>query len=86
MMLGDEEAHHHLDPDVALRLGKRTKEDAGGGLGADPVAQRQRLTAVEHVSRFLHFKCMCRGLEEQWQVAADMYCVTVSRIGYIVSS
>ena len=54
LMIGGDEAQTCLDTGMTLRLGKRTKEETGGGLGADPLAQRQRLTAVEEVSSFLH--------------------------------
>lgn len=53
LMLGEEEAQSRLDTGVPLRLGKRAKVETDGGLGADPMAQRQRLAAIEHVSRFL---------------------------------
>lgn len=50
LMLGDEEARPHLSMGAAPRLRKRAKEQTDGGLGADPVAQRQRITAIEQVS------------------------------------
>lgn len=56
LMLGGQEAPPCLDTGVALRLGKRTKDETESGLGADPMAQRQRLAAIEDVSHFLHLK------------------------------
>lgn len=50
LLLGQEGAWPHLSTGAAPHVRKRPKEEADGGLGADPVAQRQRITAIEHVS------------------------------------
>ena len=50
LLHGQEDAWPPLVTGADPHLRKRPKEEADGGLGADPVAQRQRITAIEHVS------------------------------------
>ena len=60
LLLGQEDTWPHLGTGAAPHLRKRSKQEADVGLGADPVAQRQRITAIEHVSH--SYVCYARSI------------------------